>query len=454
MGKILIIDDDLTFNLMLKTFLVKNGFETVEAKTAKEGLMAVRDHQFALILSDLRLPDIDGIELLKSLKRAVPDIPVILMTGFAGIKTAVKAIKLGALDYITKPINPDEVLLLIENATTEKPAQPVVAKPKAKKDDRLGFISGKSPRSVEINEYIKLVAPTNMSVIVEGESGTGKEYVSRMIHQQSKRAEAPFIAIDCGALPKDLAGSELFGHLKGAFTGAVKDKTGQFEAAHGGTLFLDEIGNLPYEIQVQLLRAIQERTIRRLGGNNDIEIDVRIIAATNEDLKNAVAEGAFREDLYHRLNEFKIALPPLRARDEDIKIFAQHFLELANEELEKSVEGFSKEGFDKLLSYPWPGNLRELKNAVKRAVLLATQSEVLPVNLPSEVMHYQPGNAIENGILPTKSQGLRAITEQKEKEMILETLEKVRYNKSRAAKLLNIDRKTLYNKLKQYDIEA
>ncbi|OKL40942.1 sigma-54-dependent transcriptional regulator [Pontibacter flavimaris] len=455
MPKILLIDDDPAFCLMLRGFLQRQQYEVATAYTANDGLRQLKAQSFDLILTDFRLPDKDGLELLTQIRVLTQEVPVILMTTYADIRTAVRAIKMGAFEYITKPINPDETLLVIKNALAKK------AEPKQEAAIQAGslqFVRGQSAQAEQIEEFISLVAPTNLSVIIEGESGTGKEYVARMIHQQSKRHNKPFVAIDCGALSKELAGSELFGYVRGAFTGAQKDKEGQFEAAEGGTLFLDEIGNLPYEVQVKLLRALQERKVRKLGSTTDQDVDVRVLAATNEDLVQAVANGQFREDLYHRLNEFKINIPALRERDGDVVLFADHFLQQANHELEKQVEGFDVAAEEALLKYNWPGNLRELKNVVKRAVLLAKSKFVTLQELPQEIVNYAPAPAQQASVSYTSAvdpmeTDLKSINERNEREMIMAMLERVKYNKSKAARLLNIDRKTLYNKLKLYNIE-
>lgn len=440
---------------MLRGFLQRQQYEVVTAFTANDGLRQLKGQNFDLILTDFRLPDKDGLELLTQIRVLTQEVPVILMTTYADIRTAVRAIKMGAYEYITKPINPDETLLVIKNALTKKtePKQEEVAAAPA---GSFKFVRGQSEQAEKIEEFITLVAPTNLSVIIEGESGTGKEYVARMIHQQSKRHNKPFIAIDCGALSKELAGSELFGYVKGAFTGALKDKEGQFEAAEGGTLFLDEIGNLPYEVQVKLLRALQERKVRKLGSTTDQDVDVRVLAATNEDLVQAVSNGQFREDLYHRLNEFKINIPALRERDGDVVLFANHFLQQANHELEKQVQGFDMAAEEALLKYNWPGNLRELKNVVKRAVLLAKSDFVTLRELPGEIVNHTPApQAATSYASPADPMetDLKSINERNEREMIMAMLERVKYNKSKAARLLNIDRKTLYNKLKLYNIE-
>lgn len=451
MAKILVVDDDSTFCIMLKTFLSKNGHEVKEAFSYDEAIKNLKTDEFDVLLSDFRLPEYSGMDLLREAKRRSTDTIVILMTGYADIKMAVKAIKMGAYEYVTKPINPDEILLTISNA--------LVARSNATAfDDEENlatgkkYIQGTSTQAKQVNDYISIVSPTNLSVIIQGDSGTGKEYIAREIHRKSKRGKKPFVAIDCGALPKDLAASEFFGHIKGSFTGAISDKIGQFEVANGGTLFLDEIGNLTYEVQVNLLRAIQERRIKRIGSSREIEVDVRIITASNDDLIEAVKRGEFREDLYHRLNEFTIHVSSLKNRKDDLVIFANHFLELANQELGKNILGFDKEVLDVFSEYAWPGNIRELRNVVRRAVLLETGSLITEKTLPFEIL---TRNVFSDSTKSSQSpiENLRDMKERAEHDLILSTLEKVRYNKSRAASLLNIDRKTLYNKMKQYGID-
>jgi len=451
MKRILVIDDDPTFCTMLKTFLTNKGFSVREAFSAAESLKAIRLEQFDIALSDFRLPDKDGLELLKDIRLLKPKLPVIIMTRYADIRVAIRAIKMGAYEYVTKPINPDEILAAIRGALEKAEEESDTNSTQTSfQKNNFHYVSGASKTSSKVERYIDLVAPTSMSVIIQGESGTGKEYVARMIHQKSKRADKPFMAVDCGALSKELAGSELFGHVKGSFTDAISEKQGQFELSNGGTLFLDEIGNLPYETQLKLLRATQERRIRKIGGNKDIPVDVRIIVATNEDLSDAVKKGTFREDLYHRLNEFKIDVLPLRERQNDIRVFASHFLELANEELSKSVQNFSQDVIDLLHVYSWPGNIREMKNIIKRAVLLATDEQINTECLPSEMV-----TALSDTDTPfLVTTDLKVIAEQNERTVIISTLDKVHYNKSKAARMLNIDRKTLYNKLRQYGIEG
>jgi two-component system response regulator HydG len=460
MNKILIIDDDSTFCLMLNTFLSKKGFQTKTTFSGKEAIKVLKAEEFDIILTDYRLPDYTGLELIQHIRDSQKQAAVILMTSYADIRTAVKAIKMGAFEYIAKPINPDELLLTIKNAGDSLKKQQGPSKPEAT-SKKVPYITGISEEAIRIKEYIMLVAPTDMSVIIQGESGTGKEYVSRMIHENSSRRDKPFVALDCGALSKDLAGSELFGHVKGAFTGATHDKQGQFEWANGGTIFLDEVGNLSYDIQIKLLRAIQERTIRKTGSNHDVPIDVRIITATNEDLIEAVKNGHFREDLYHRLNEFKISVNPLRKRKKDIPLFARYFLESANAELGKSIEGYNNDVMEVFMRYPWPGNLREFKNVVKRAVLLAKKDSIDMSCLPTEIIYHEvvtsatpaPAQTHPQTVSVPPTTDLKAFTEKSEREIILSTLEQVRFNKSQAARLLNIDRKTLYNKLRLYGID-
>ena len=447
MAKILIVEDDVAFCQMLETFLTKKGYEVNASHTGNDALAKIKSNNYDIVLTDVRLPDRDGNEILQILKEEHPGTKVILMTGYAEVNLAVDAIKTGAFDYISKPINPEKMLQVVKSALEIEEDQ-VIAKPTKSKKETVkrnvegSYVAGVSDASKKLSDYIKLVAPTNMSVLIIGDSGTGKEYVAKNIHDQSKRAKETFIAVDCGAIPKEIASSEFFGHIKGSFTGAVNDKTGHFQAANGGTLFLDEIGNLNYELQVQLLRALQERKIKPVGSNQEINVDIRVIAATNEDLKKAVENGDFREDLYHRLNEFSIQVPALRKRKDDLMLFADHFLEKANEELERDVVGFSDEALELLHSYSWPGNLREMQNTIKRSVLLATGKiidvDALPMQMQTETKEEESYSLFKN---------------KNEQELILDALEQANGNKSKAARILSIDRKTLYNKLKQYDIK-
>lgn len=445
MSRLLLVEDDLTFAKILEAFLKKLGHEVEVAHKLKAGSALLEQNKFDLLLLDYRLPDGIGLDLLKISKQKDASVPVIIMTSIDDVKTAVNAIRSGAYDYITKPVNPDELQMVVEDALKKSKSETL----EKREVINYRFIDGVSNEAQSLIRYIELVAPTDMSVIIQGESGTGKEYAARKIHGLSKRASHPFVAIDCGALSNELAVSELFGHVKGAFTGALSDKVGQFEYANGGTLFLDEVGNLGYEVQVKLLRAIQERVVQPLGSNRQVNIDVRIITATNEDLVKAVGRGDFREDLYHRLNEFKVTVPALREREEDIPLFIQHFVDISNRELNKHVRKMSPEAMAALEAYEWPGNLREMRNIVKRAVLLAKGEEAEKETLPEEMLEYKRKESKAHQHL-----NLKEMNEVNEKELIVRTLGEARYNKSKAARLLHIDRKTLYNKMLKYDIDG
>jgi two-component system response regulator HydG len=446
MTKILLIEDDVAFCKLLEKFLIKKSFEVTTAFSAAEAKSKIKNTEFDLIITDLRLPDYDGILLMTEIKATHPSIPVLLMTGYSDVSTAVKAIKNGAADYISKPFNPEEVLLVINNALHLDNKEPnnvasiSKSKMQATKKPENKFVKGISNASQKLAEYIQLVSPTNMSVLIIGESGTGKEVIAKSIHENSSRKNTNFIAVDCGSIPKELAASEFFGHVKGSFTGAIQDKIGFFEAANGGTIFLDEIGNLSYENQIQLLRALQERKIKPVGSNKEIDVDIRIITATNEDLREAVKKGDFREDLYHRINEFSIHSPSLTERNEDLMLFSDFFLEKSNQELNKNVLGFSSEVMTIFQNYRWPGNLRELQNCIKRATLLTQGDFVEKAALPAEFFQNEEKVTTDFSL------------SENEKETIMEALNKTNNNKTEAAKLLKINRKTLYNKLKLYNI--
>ena len=445
MRSILIVEDDITFGMMLKTWLGKKGFEVSSVSTIARARKHIESQTVDLILSDLRLPDHEGIDLLKWMNEQGKTIPLIIMTGYADIQSAVLAMKLGARDYIAKPVNPEELLKKISEALQDSPSQvsSSQATSKATDEGQHSYLEGESDAAKQLYNYVGLVAPTNMSVLINGSSGTGKEYVAHRIHQLSKRNNKPFIAVDCGSIPKELAASEFFGHVKGSFTGALTDKTGAFIAANGGTIFLDEIGNLSYEVQIQLLRALQERKIRPVGSTQEISVDIRLISATNENLEQAIEKGTFREDLYHRINEFTLRMPDLKERKEDILLFANFFLDQANKELDKHLIGFDPKASQALQSYHWPGNLRQMRNIVKRATLLAQGCFITLAELGTELLEAPSFN--------TTNMALR--NEETEKEHILEALRQTGNNKSKAAQLLDIDRKTLYNKLKLYNID-
>ncbi len=465
MEKILIVEDDIAFGTMIQTWLRKKGFEVEKTTSVKAAIQAWEkvENGFDLVLSDLRLPDHDGIFLLQWMRKHGVQVPFIVMTSYAEIQNVVLAMKSGATDYVAKPFHPDILLEKIKEAIknhntssqSEKKIddrEPIENKESIEKKklsnntesagniDVPKYLEGESEASRKLYSFVSLVAPTPMSVLILGASGTGKEYVARRIHELSQRAGKPFFALDCGAIPKDVAASEFFGHSKGAFTGADQDKKGAFEIANGGTLFLDEMGNLNYEVQVQLLRALQERKIRPLGSNKEIDIDIRLVCATNENLAQRVAEGNFREDLYHRINEFTIYMPELKDRGADLFLFADLFIKHANKELNRNVEGLDGKAKERIASYNWPGNLRELNNVMKRATLLATGRYIGVTELEQSMAHIQPQ-------APTTLHD-----EETELQRIEAALKAAGGNKSKAAQLLAVDRKTLYNKMKKYGI--
>nr|WP_297145702.1 sigma-54 dependent transcriptional regulator [uncultured Prevotella sp.] len=458
MAKILIIEDDLAFGTMIQTWLRKKGFEVEKATSVGAALRLLQeDSQRDLILSDLRLPDHDGLTTLRWLHKQGLHIPFIVMTSYAEVQNAVLAMKSGANDYVAKPFHPDILLEKINEAIKQSasstpalansPATPTQQETpqqtttQSDEDEAPKYIEGKSEASQQLYRYVSLVAPTPMSVLILGASGTGKEYVAHRIHELSSRADKPFFAIDCGAIPRDVAASEFFGHVKGAFTGAEQDKKGAFEVANGGTLFLDEMGNLSYDVQVQLLRALQERKIRPVGGTKEIDIDIRLVCATNENLAQRVAEGQFREDLFHRINEFTIYMPELKDRGTDLFLFANLFVKHANKELGRHVLGFDDKASEMIASYSWPGNLRELNNVMKRATLLTKGNYIGRTELQQSMSHLQQ---------PTETLTLR--DEQTELQRIEVALKTANGNKSKAAQLLGVDRKTLYNKIKKYNL--
>ena len=471
MQHILIVEDDIAFGTMLQTWLRRKGFEVEKATSVGAAVKLLTEpfgKEVDLVLSDLRLPDHDGLRLLAWMHEHNINAPFIVMTNYAEVQNAVLAMKSGAADYIAKPVQPDILLQKIKdaieqnaqqsNATTQNSTTqnaPTAHNSKFKTQNSCSgkrlyepsakltaprHIEGKSEASRQLYSYVELVAPTPMSVLILGASGTGKEYVAHRIHDLSARVDRPFFALDCGAIPRDVAASEFFGHKKGAFTGADSDKRGAFEMANGGTLFLDEVGNLSYEVQVQLLRALQERRIRPVGGTQEIPIDIRLVCATNENLEEAVGEGRFREDLYHRINEFTIYMPKLSERGSDLFLFADLFIRHANEELNRTVEGFDSEAAELLASHSWPGNLRELNNVVKRAVLLTRGNKITTTELTQAMGQIRTDNV------------LQLHDEDTERQRIITALQQTNGNKAKAARLLGIDRKTIYNKIEKLGI--
>ena len=460
MQHILIVEDDIAFGTMLQTWLRRKGFEVEKATSVGAAVKLLTEtfgKEVDLVLSDLRLPDHDGLRLLAWMHEHDINAPFIVMTNYAEVQNAVLAMKSGAADYIAKPVQPDILLQkikdameqnaqqassTIQNSTTQNAptAHNSKFKTQSAKLTAPRHIEGKSEASRQLYSYVELVAPTPMSVLILGASGTGKEYVAHRIHDLSARADKPFFALDCGAIPRDVAASEFFGHKKGAFTGADTDKRGAFEMANGGTLFLDEVGNLSYEVQVQLLRALQERRIRPVGGTQEIPIDIRLVCATNENLEEAVGEGRFREDLYHRINEFTIYMPKLSERGSDLFLFADLFIHHANEELNRTVEGFDSAAAELLASHSWPGNLRELNNVVKRAVLLTRGNKITTAELTQAMGQIRTDNV------------LQLHDEDTERQRIITALQQTNGNKAKAARLLGVDRKTIYNKIEKLGI--
>ena len=457
MRHILIVEDDIAFGTMLQTWLRRKGFEVDKATSVGAAVKLLVDMKSVdLVLSDLRLPDHDGLRLLAWMHEHSINAPFIVMTNYAEVQNAVLAMKSGAADYIAKPVQPDILLqkindamqqntqqsnTTIQNSTTQNAPTAHNSKLKTQNSEAAPrYIEGKSEASRQLYSYVELVAPTPMSVLILGASGTGKEYVAHRIHDLSQRHDRPFFALDCGAIPRDVAASEFFGHKKGAFTGADADKRGAFEIANGGTLFLDEVGNLSYEVQVQLLRALQERRIRPVGGTKEIDIDIRLVCATNENLEEAVSEGRFREDLYHRINEFTIYMPKLSERGSDLFLFADLFIRHANEELNRNVEGFDSGAAEMLASHSWPGNLRELNNVVKRAVLLTRGSQITTAELTLAMGQIRTDNV------------LQLHDEDTERQRIITALQQTNGNKAKAARLLGVDRKTIYNKIEKLGI--
>ncbi len=462
MKQILIVEDDLAFGTMLQTWLKKKGFDVEKVTNvgaAARWLTEGGADSVNLILSDLRLPDHDGLFLLTWMRKRNIAVPFIVMTHYAEVQNAVLAMKSGAADYIAKPVQPDILLQKINDAlqaasVATPVSQPVsaasapvsVSSTNAAASDTTAnasasvpkYLEGRSEASRQLYDYVRLVAPTPMSVLILGASGTGKEYVARRIHELSARKGKSFFALDCGAIPKDVAASEFFGHKKGAFTGADADKRGAFEVANGGTLFLDEVGNLSYDVQVQLLRALQERRIRPVGGDRELKVDIRLVCATNENLEQAVAEGRFREDLYHRINEFTIYMPQLRERGNDIFLFADLFIRQANAELQRQVDGLDAAAAELLVQHSWPGNLRELNNVMKRAVLLARGRQITAAEL-------------QQAMGPVRQNAVHTLyDEADERQRIEEALRQTGGNKAKAARLLGIDRKTIYNKMEKW----
>jgi two-component system NtrC family response regulator len=445
MHKILIIDDDTSFRRVLEYNLQEAGYLALTAADGETGLILFNEQQPGLVITDLKMPGMSGFQVLAAVKERAPLTPVIVITAFGAVDTAVEAMKLGAYDYITKPFNRDELRLVLKKALEMRGLSEENQRLKEELNERIEFrnIIGISREMEQVFHIVRKVADTEASVLITGESGTGKELVARAIHSLSSRRTAPFIAINCAAIPRDLLESELFGHVKGAFTGALRDKPGKFQMADGGTLFLDEVGELPVDLQPKLLRALQERTIEPVGGDNPRKLDVRVAAATNSDLEKAIAAGSFREDLYYRLAVIPILLPPLRERKEDIALLIRHFLAKHGGQQVR----FSPETIEAMQSYPWPGNVRELENTVERLLVMRSSDLIEAADLPDKIRGIKAATAAMIN-LPPGGYSL----EQLEREVVIQALEKSDWNQAAAARFLRIPRHTLIYRMEKYRI--
>ena len=451
--KILIVDDNEDILSLLSSILKLEGYKTDTAENGRSALEKIRPGSPGLVLLDVKLPDMDGMDVLEKARKANADLPVIMITGFGDVKGAVRAMKLGAYDYITKPFDNDELMIVIKEALRKRTPAAEEEKEKGKRGAGRPAgvrLIGKSLQVAMIHKQVDIVAPTDVTVLIQGESGTGKEVVASLIHERSRRKNNPFLAMDCGAIPETLSESELFGYEKGAFSGAGERKEGKFELAHGGTLFFDEIANLPLAIQPKLLRVIQEKKLQHLGGKRDLEVDVRIIAASNIDLHEASGQGKFRQDLFHRLNEFNLDLPPLRERKDDIPELADLFAREAGVQFDKKIKGISPQAMELLLDYYWPGNIRELRNVVRRAVLLTESDHVLPESLSSNLA--RPVDALDVEKTLGKGASYEDMMNKFDRDLIKNALSLAGGNKTKAAKILGVNRKALYRKMKSLGI--
>jgi len=449
--KILVIDDEKDIGWLFSKILHEEGYDVFISLNGPDGISTIKKEKPDLVLLDLKLPGMDGIETLREIRVFDKNLCVIVITGYETVKSAVEALKLGAYDYLSKPVNIEKIKTIIKDALRAQSILKEKGTPRNNQNGNISFenIIGKSSQLKEVHDLVKRVAAHDITVFLKGESGTGKELIARAIHNGSVRSSQPFVAIDCASLPDTLVESEIFGHEKGAFTGAHEKKLGKFELAEHGTVFLDEIGNLTTHTQVKLLRALQEREIERLGGKKPIKVDFRLIVATNIDLEKAIAAGRFREDLYYRLNVFPLSLPPLRERDGDVELLADYYLRKFNKIFEKDVKNISKESLNLLNQYSWPGNVRELGNVIESAVLLATDT-IDPQHLPFKV---QNGPTKEIRLTASLKEVGKEAKEKAEREAIIKVLNELDWNKSKASKILGVDYKTLFYKIKEYHIE-
>ena len=452
---ILIVDDELSMREFLEILLNGEGYNVDSAANGTEAIKKLKNTHYQLIISDIQMPGMGGLELLKNIKNLSPATEVLMMTAYASTETAVEAMKSGAYDYITKPFKVDEVKLIIKNVLEKVSLkiENILLKKELKEEYRFGDIIGVSSCMREIYDLIIQIAPTKTNILIEGESGTGKELVAKSIHANSNRKDKPLITVNCGAVPENLLESELFGHIKGAFTGAIANKQGLFELANGGTIFLDEIGEMPIQLQVKILRVIQEKEFRRVGDIKARLTDIRIIAATNKDLEEAIKQGSFREDLYYRLNVIQIKLPPLRERIDDIPSLVSSFLKKYNKEIGKNIKHISSESLELLLHYEFPGNIRELENIIERAVALEKNDVILPEALPAKIR--KPSEMIPciGMKIPTNGLNMEGIMDEMEKGLLIQALLIAEGGKTKAAKLLNLSFRSFRYRLKKYKLD-
>jgi len=452
--RIMVVDDEPLMRVTIQDALAGEGYEAVAVETGEKGVALLHKEHWDVLITDLRLPDREGIQILKEAKSLDPQTDVILITAYGSIDSAVTAMKEGASDYLTKPFSMDELLLIVKRLLRMRQLEEENRSLRKKVEERYGLegLVGKSPPMLRIYDLIETVSQTDTTVLIQGESGTGKELAANAIHLQSPRRKGPFIKVNCAALPETLLETELFGHERGAFTGAIRQRKGRFEMAGGGTLFLDEIGDISPVVQVKLLRALQEREFERVGGNETLSVDVRLICATQKDLKEEIQKGAFREDLYYRLNVVPIVIPPLRERREDILLLAEHFVKKFSQKMNKEITGLSEEAESLLLRYSFPGNIRELENMLERAIALIKGKVIEAGDLPDELCQQKsPIQAICERIRGSKP--LAQATNVFEKEYIQSVLEKTKGKKGQAAEVLGISRKTLWEKIKELEIE-
>ncbi len=441
--RILVVDDEEIVRESLGGWLEKDGYHVASAPDGRSAVERLKSDKWNVLLVDLKMPGMDGLQVLEEAKKLQPDASVVIMTAYATVETAVQAMKLGAFDYLVKPFDPEELSLMMQKITTQQALvrENLALRRALKREFRFHDLVSKSPAMQKVFELAQVAAKSNSTILVLGESGSGKEVLARAIHNESPRASGPFVAVSCAALTESLLESELFGHEKGSFTGAVARRKGKFEAAHGGTLFLDEVGDISPKLQLDLLRVLEERKFHRVGGTEPIEVDVRIVAATNRDLRKAVLEGAFREDLFYRLNVIPILLPPLRSRKEDVPLLVDLFVERLSVEMGKKLEGVSAEAMGALVSHDWPGNVRELRNVLERGAVVTTGSIIQLADLGLTRPGSAPAGSREPGTL-----------EEMERRHIADVLAHTGGNVSQAARVLGIDRVTLYNKMRKYEL--